>query len=240
MARAVFPILVLAAACQGRGTLTLAPIPSSDLAGTVVLRRFGNPIADAAVCVLGGEPCTTTETDGSFTLAVPLDAETAVTVEHPDVVPAVVPLVTSDRGDPPEVELALWSLGEWDQMTFVGNVDWSPGSGALQVEARQAADPPDAGQPDPGAEGVVVALDVTEARARYLDADGRYVDGSLGETSGSGTVLFFDLPDGTDRAVTLTPGSGDCSVREFGWPQGRVPVVADHLTIAVQACLPAR
>lgn len=241
MARAGWSaVLLLGVGCQGRGTLTLAPVPSADLEGTVALRSFGNPVFDASICVLDSDVCTTTATDGSFTIGLPLDAETGVTVEHASVIAVVVPLVTTDRGDPAPVHLDLWSVGEWDQMTFVGNVDWLPGTGALQVEAKQSAEPPLVGLPDPGAEGVEAALDLAGARARYLDDAGRYVDGSLGGTSGSGTVLFFDLPMDADRTVTLTPPSGGCVVREFGWSGDRVPVIADHVTLAVQACEPAR
>jgi hypothetical protein len=223
-------VLVVSTACGDSAT----PTDGSTCAGQLVTgmaTRYGasaGTLADASVCLADGTACTTSKSDGSFTVCVPAHADFILEATKPGFETVLFPWgadvsgVAVEIGDEPTVG-SLWTTAGASYPPAPAHIFVTVVSGATRLDFATIAISPSGGV------GPV-----------YGDA-GEIPTATLTSTSASGTAYFGNVPVGT-YDVTVTSVSKPTCVharRGFASPQAnsvRVPTITGATTLVVVSC----
>jgi hypothetical protein len=213
-----------------------AGAPTITFSGTIVSSGPSTiPLSSGQVCVAQTTNCSTTDSQGAFSLLVPANAQVAITIQRTGYTNVLVPILTNDQ------DQAGWEIGTLAEAQTSANyaaigatypdsstaflaayAEASNGSGHPGV-SFQFAPAPSAGPLYPGA-------------ADQLDAGGTSTS-----TWGEGFATF----PASVTAVTITfpPATLSCTSVFGGWgvPAANavnVPLLAGFETHVGQACLP--
>lgn len=193
------------------------------------------PIEGAEVCFVDTDDCQTTEGDGIVMLSMPVDAETAVTIEADGFNPTLSPQV-AESSAPAARDVSMLSLGLVELLAMSVDTPYPPENTGF-VAVTLLAEPRDV---DSAIPGVTVQLAEPDGRRYYLDDDG-LPDTSLTATSGLGTAGFIELTPGVHE-VELGGTARNCT-RLAGWAgqsadRMRFPVRAGFFVNTLLICDP--
>lgn len=234
----VLLLLVAGAVVASCGSSTSAGTVTLEL--TVIAFDPDGPdvrVVGAEVCVVGDGECQTTDADGLAVLALPANAEVALTIEATGYTPALSPQTTKDV-DLSGIQTAL--LTEETSALLAGalGTPYPLGDSGLMAISALNETPAD----DNGVAGVTYTL--AGATPYYLD-ENSFPTYELTETTrpdgAGGFVELAAKPDGYD--VTVGGTASNCTIGS-AWPGSspdlvRVPTLAGFFTQASIVCDPA-
>jgi len=213
-----------------------APLASVTFSGTAVRSPQGTPLAGVEVCTFDHEdiPCTTSDSVGSFSLPVPANAETGVTLTKAGYAGILVPIVPSDI-DPDGWMIGVPTLPSVQGFYEAAGAPYpDPGTGFLAVYATD-------GNTQQGFAGVSITVSPTPGVGPlYADETGA-PDVTLQATSSSGLARFGSLALG-EIDVALSAENASCESIFGGWPSTsanavRVPIADGFDTRVGFGCL---
>lgn len=225
---------VTQSAAETSSTGSGLPFDSIEFGGSLISQPSQGPLGGAEVCVLDHPeaPCSTTKPDGSFSLSVPSDAETGITIVKPGSAQLVIP-VTTAQNDQPGWIIGVPTEAKLTAFYAPAGVTYpDPAQGFVTVFATM-------GNSQSGKPGVVVTLaPPAEGDALYADMNGNY-DATLDATTTRPEVRFVTSPSNVE--VDVADPDGNCTANFGGWiatsgSAARVPVKAGFMTHVGFAC----
>ena len=210
-------VLALTTAC----TDTPTPEPVGD--GSFVRGRFrdwiGFGVGGVNVCQQGGEPCTETETDGTFLLeGLPLAEDIVIMLDREDFYPTALPHHSADTE--PDWDKNLLSVSNMETVANRVNTELQPGRGHMSFMVHQEHFRE--GKVDQ-TKGVRFSIEPDPGSQLYYLNSLQLPDPDLEETTGGGGGGALNLPPGDYELVLEHPV--DCE-RIISWtfPAGnRIP-----------------
>jgi len=226
---------------EGTGTASSGSTPTGP---TVSVQGFvhgsdGAPLFGVTACPEAvGSPanaaaCTTTGSDGSFTLAAPANEWVAITFDKPGFVPTVRAVTTEASAMTlPRTENVMLPAAE---PLTIGGVTADPALGQVAFSVMGAS----------GQDAIPVSVTLggatTPQAAVYLDSAGSPITGATSGTQG----IFANLAPGL-YSLHFTQASATCApLSLYGWPMTAyqsageasvvVPVMAGYVTTPVAA-----
>jgi hypothetical protein len=201
---------------------------TSTLAGTVV-QTFGGVLSGVTVCVYDqpATPCVLTDSAGHFSILVPSEGQTGITLAGSGSGSVLVPMLF-EGSDQTEWVIGMPTLETLQGYYSAGGVTYpDPSNGFLAVFTT-------AGSTQNGQAGISVATAPASGSGPLYSAPSATApDATLQATSSAGLARFAQVAPGV-VAVSLSP-SGACQLDFGGWPQVgsaavNVPIVAGFET----------
>ena len=198
--------------------------------GTTVISPGGTPLTQVTVCVFAHPelPCTTSDSAAHFSIGLPMDAETGITLVRTGYASVLLPLETAELDETGYVIGLPTASSRTSLYAAFGATFPDSTNGFVMLEGTQS------GQNELGLAGATGALNPSSGTGPfYLDANGNAAP-SATSTSTYSLIFFAGVPPST-YVGQLSPTSMSCFENFGGWTTStidgtRFPVAAGFET----------
>ena len=207
-----------------------ASVPTITYSGTTVISPGGTPLTQVTICVFARPelPCATSDSNAHFSVGLPIDAETGITLVRTGYASILVPMVTAEL-DITGAEIGLPTATSRASLYAAFGATFPDSTNGLVMLEGTAS-----GQSELGLAGVTGALSPSSGTGPfYLDANGNAAASATSTSTYS--LIFFAGVTPSTYVGQLSPTTMSCFENFGGWTTStidgtRFPVAAGFET----------